>query len=292
MRDAAGRAAAELLVSLAGAEDVDLVRDFASPFVCYFWAEQLGMPVEVADQLPEVMDAMNAMFLFDPGAEDVARLRAATARYVDLVSESIDASDVATPVLDHLRAHLSTTEGLRDPVTVGRFVASNYFDGFHTAGVAVASTLRQLLDSPTSLRLVRDDPGLAGAAFQESTRLATPVMVSTRLTLAEVELGGLRIPPQTPLAMVWAAGNRDPDVFADPHVFDLHRGAGLASTFGGGAHLCPGRNIARVLAEAAVTAFVDPSLEVVPRGRSGGWIPGSAMRVLTTLPVSVRVRDA
>ena len=288
--DAAARTASHLLADLAERRTVDLVHDFAGPYVCRFWAEQLGMPSHAAEELPEVMDAMNAMFLFDPAPDDVARLRAATARYVDLVSDAIDASATSTAITAYVREHLDRTEGLEDPVSAGRFIASNYFDGFHTAGVAVASTLKHLLDSPESLRQVREDPGLAANAFQEATRLATPVMVSTRLTSAEVTLDDVRIPSGTPLAMVWAAGNRDPDVYDDPHTFDLHRGGGLGMTFGGGIHLCPGRNVAKMLAEAAVTALIDARVRITPIQPSATWIPGSAMRVLASLPVAVSSR--
>jgi cytochrome P450 len=47
--------------------------------------------------------------------------------------------------------------------------------------------------------------------------------------------------------MWYVAGNRDPEVFADPHRFDVDRRPNLHQSFGaaGGPHYCVGAHLAR-----------------------------------------------
>ena len=77
--------------------------------------------------------------------------------------------------------------------------------------------------------------------------------------------GGLRFRAGDKFLLFYAAANRDPAVFADPHVFDLARDPNPHVGFGGrGPHFCLGAHLAR--REIAVTfqALFDqlPDLEV------------------------------
>ena len=169
-------------------------------------------------------------------------------------------------------------------------MAANYFDGFHTAGIAVANAAHCLLSDPSAVERVRRDPSLAAAAFTEGTRVAAPLMLTTRMALDDVEHDGLRIPAGTPVTMVWIAGNRDPEVFDEP--------GRTASTASRG----PGRRSAAVRASAPAAARPGCSARS-PCGRSPrrpwrcasttrapgtGWVPGSAIRHRGASTVAVR----
>ena len=88
--------------------------------------------------------------------------------------------------------------------------------------------------------------------------------------------------------MMWAAANRDPGVFDDPDSYRLTRQIQHGTTFGGGAHLCPGRNVARMLTEIAVTALTAPDVDIALVGDDHEWATHSMMRQLTALPVTIR----
>jgi cytochrome P450 len=88
--------------------------------------------------------------------------------------------------------------------------------------------------------------------------------------------------------MVWAAGNRDPRVFDEPATYRLTRPAHRTTTFGGGAHICPGRSAARMLSEVALRVLMSSEVRVELVGGMHRWIPGSAIRQLDAMPVTIR----
>lgn len=282
---------AQVLHEVAAADGpVDLGRDIAGPYVTRFWTRQLGMPAVDAARVQRLMHEMNRMFLFAPTLQDRACLLDAAAEYMELVgrtiAQALDRGD--NPLLDHLAAGLENLELPGGPSDLGALVAANFFDGFHTVGVALANAAYGLFTDPSSLVRVKRDPSLVPAAFTEGTRLASPLMFTTRMALSDVTYEGLHIPAGTPITMVWIAGNRDPEVLDDPGAYRLDREPRLGTTFGGGARICPGRSAARMLSEVALRALTAPSVEVRLEPTAAGWAPGSAIRQRQEIPVAVR----
>lgn len=278
----------ELLEELAGAGEIDFGTDLAAVFVTRFWTEQLGLPDGHAGRIQKLMEEMNLQFRFNPVPDDLARARTATGEYMSLVESLVEHALAAGP--NELLALL--TQGARGaelggaPVDVRANIASNFFDAFHTVGVAITNAAYHLLASPADLAAVREDPSLVPQVFTEGTRISPPLMLTTRMTLAEVRHGDVLLPTGTPVHMIWVAGNHDPAAFNDPERFDLSRTVRDATTFGGGAHLCPGRNAARMLGEVALRAVTAPGVRVEPTGTSQ-WVEGSGIRQLDSFRVRI-----
>lgn len=96
------------------------------------------------------------------------------------------------------------------------------------------------------------------------------------------------IPADAKVKMMWLFANRDPDVFDDPASFRFEReNRPHQITFGGGFYICPGRNLAKLLAEIALTALTEPSVELI-RTEEPEWITGTALHEVARLPVVVR----
>ena len=109
------------------------------------------------------------------------------------------------------------------------------------------------------------DPALDPTAVEEIVRWASPITWMRRTATQDGELNGLQFTAGDKFLLFYAAANRDPEVFADPHVFDLGRDPNPHVGFGGhGPHFCLGAHLAR--REIAVTfqALFDrlPDLEV------------------------------
>lgn len=85
--------------------------------------------------------------------------------------------------------------------------------------------------------------------------------------------------------MMWAAANRDPDAFPDPERFDMTRSQQGTTTFGGGAHICPGRFVASLAAKSLVEALIEERIAVRAAGDIDDWIGNHAMCQLRHLPV-------
>jgi cytochrome P450 len=71
------------------------------------------------------------------------------------------------------------------------------------------------------------------------------------------------------LAMIYTSANRDEDVFADPHRFDVHRNPNPHLSFGIAEHFCLGVHLARlegrVFFEELLDAF--PVIELAGEAR-------------------------
>lgn len=287
---AAERLAQELVEECAGRDRTDFSREFAGRFVTRFWAEQLGLSRDQAAHVQHLMEEMSLTFLLTRTPEQSQRLFSAAATYMDVVGEAVRKawSDGGNALLDDMAAELTTIDMEGKPEDIGSLVASNFFDGFHTIGVAIENVVFRMLSDGTALEQVRADPALITSAFYEGTRLESPLMLSQRLTLQDVEYNGVFVPAGTPVVMMWAAANRDPEVFDDPDSYRLTRQIQHGATFGGGAHLCPGRNVARMLTEIAVTALTAPDVDIALVGDEHEWAAHSLMRQLTALPVTIR----
>ena len=100
---------------------------------------------------------------------------------------------------------------------------------------------------------LRAEPSLIPAAVEEFLRLYTPYRGFARTATREVEIGGRRICPAEPIALVYASANRDEAVFEDGASFRLHRpNIGEHLAFGRGPHNCPGAPIGRMQLKVAL----------------------------------------
>jgi cytochrome P450 len=160
--------------------------------------------------------------------------------------------------------------------------------GFETTVNLIGSGVDRLLDHPDQWAALVADPGLARGAVEEVLRHQSPVQATTRVAGEDVELAGVALPAGSVVVLLIGAANRDPEVFADPHRFDITRAdAGEHLAFSSGAHYCLGAALARVEGEVALQAVAArfPGLRRTgpPRHR-----PGSVLRGLTALPVAAR----
>ena len=59
------------------------------------------------------------------------------------------------------------------------------------------------------------------------------------------------------------------------------------ATFGGGGHICPGRNVARMFAQVVVEALVRPDIQLALTPGPYNWLDRSTMRQLETMPLVI-----
>src|SRR5262249_11236951 len=81
-----------------------------------------------------------------------------------------------------------------------------------------------LLDHPAELERLRADSSLLSRAVEEMLRYDTSVTgVGRNVVRQPATVAGEPLPVGTRLHLSLAAANRDPEVFADPHRFDIGR---------------------------------------------------------------------
>ncbi len=161
--------------------------------------------------------------------------------------------------------------------------------GIGTTADLISGSIYQMLRRPALYEEIKRDHSLIAPLLEETLRYDGPIHTLFRVTTREVEVGGLRIAPRTPVCVVNGAADRDPRKFPNPDEFDIRRDNSDHLGFGEGIHFCVGAAPARV--EARVT--LQRLLERFPNIRiADGWTPkynSSAFgRGLSTLPLVLR----
>src|SRR3954468_402637 len=124
--------------------------------------------------------------------------------------------------------------------------------GNETTRTAISQGVLALSEHPEQRARWMADPSLTPAAGEEIVRWASPVSWMRRTATQDVELSGHRFRAGDKFLLFYGAANRDPEVFRDPHVFDLARDPNPHVGFGAkGPHFCLGAHLAR--REIAVT---------------------------------------
>lgn len=167
-----------------------------------------------------------------------------------------------------------------------RLVRSFLSAGFDTTVGGLSAVIYALATHPEAWRALKADRSLVRSAFEEALRWASAVQLFLRTTTREVEVAGVTIPEGSKVALFLAAANRDPRVWPQPDVFDIHRKPTGHVAFGSGIHACWGQLIARVESEAVLGALLDRVDTLVLDGEPKVRLNNS-LRAFSSLPVRV-----
>ena len=128
--------------------------------------------------------------------------------------------------------------------------------GHETTVNLLGNGLLALLRNPEQLALLRERPELIEGAVEELLRWDSPVQLTGRVALTELELDGHEVRPGEMLLILLGAANRDPEQFQDPDRLDLARSPNQHFAFGRGIHFCLGAPLARLEARIAIRELV------------------------------------
>ncbi len=169
-------------------------------------------------------------------------------------------------------------DGGADGLTVNEIVSNAavlLFGGIETTEGMICNAIWYLLGDESARDQVLADRGLADAAVEEALRLEPAAAVVDRYATADVSLGTAPVQRGDLVTVSLAGANRDPAAFPHPDRFDIHRPNGRQHlAFAVGPHFCIGAQLARLEANAALTAVLDqlpgvrldPDRPSAPRG--------------------------
>jgi len=128
--------------------------------------------------------------------------------------------------------------------------------GHETTTNLIGNALHALTRWPGEKARLIAKPALIGAAVEEFLRFESSNQLGNRITTQDVVVGGVAMPPHTPITMCIGAANRDPAQFPDPDRLDLGREPNRHIAFGFGIHTCAGLNLARLEGRVAIGRFL------------------------------------
>jgi cytochrome P450 len=261
-----------LIDNLAGKNRVDIVDDFAYPLPVTAICKILGVPREDqprfhvwADAIIETIDP--TMGTFEQRTRRRQQVNAELGQYLGGLADAR-----ARQPGDDLISGLLTDTGPHAPMAREDLLATGALllvAGHETTVNLITNGMLTLLRHPNVLDRLRREPGLITGLVEELLRYEPPVQMRTnRATLADIDIAGTTIPAGSPLALVLAAGNRDPGRFPHPERFDPDRADNEHLSFNSGIHYCFGAPLARVEAQVALPALarrlVNPRLVTDP----------------------------
>jgi cytochrome P450 len=128
--------------------------------------------------------------------------------------------------------------------------------GHETTTNLIGNGLVALSDHPEQKQRLIAHPELIKTAIEEMLRYESSNQLGNRMIVEEVELGGIAMPPGTPVTLCIGAANRDPRQFPAPETFDIARTPNRHLAFGTGAHQCAGMALARLEGAIAIARFL------------------------------------
>ncbi len=141
-----------------------------------------------------------------------------------------------------------------------------------TTVITLANAIRAFAEFPEQYALVRSDPKLTKAAFEESLRWDSPSRMAGRIAMRDVQIEDYVIPAGTRCGLMFAAANRDPRKWQEPDRFDVKRSNSANLGMGFGVHACVGRVLALLEAEALLGALVSDVSDFELAGEVEPWM--------------------
>jgi cytochrome P450 len=141
-----------------------------------------------------------------------------------------------------------------------------------TTIITMANAIRAFSTYPEQYQLVRANPSLVRAAFEESLRWDSPSRMAGRIAMRDVEIDGIVIPQGERCGLMFAAANRDPRKWTDPDKFDVQRDNRGHVGWGYGVHSCVSRVLAGLEADALLGAIVRHIERFEPAGEPEPWM--------------------
>ncbi|MFG2543802.1 cytochrome P450 [Streptomyces sp. NPDC048594] len=145
--------------------------------------------------------------------------------------------------------------GAVPPGAAGHIIHQYLGAGVDSTIAAIGNIVALFAQHPDQLALVRADPALVPAAFNEVLRYWPPINAWGRRCTKDVEVGGTVIPADAQVAVLLGAGNRDPRHYGNPDAFLVERNPVDHLGFGYGPHGCAGQGLARLEAHAVIEAL-------------------------------------
>ena len=266
---AVARAADDLVDGIATRGRVDLVAEFTTWFPINVMVDMLGLPKSDHERFHRWYHAIMAHLnnlAGDPAVTAQAdQTREELREYMMPIIRERRGGDGEDLLSRLCRAEVEGQQMSDEEIKA--FVSLLLVAGGETTDKAIASMVRNLLDSPDQMAEVRADRSLADAVIAETLRFSGPVHMIMRQTEQEVEVAGTTIPGGATCILMLASANRDERHFADPDRFDVHRAdLDVAKAFSGaanhvqfilGRHFCVGSLLARTEMAVALDLVLD-----------------------------------
>jgi cytochrome P450 len=251
--------AGQLLDGIPYGDEFDLIEELAAPIPIRVLGHLLGLPEELLPRLVELGDRLLVDTEPDFVGDAAYRGERPEDRYKPFGSPWADElcglgrqfyADRRAEPRDDVLTRIAVAEIDGCPLSerdLDNTFALLIVAGNETTRQGMALGTLALAQHPDQYERVRDDHALVQSAVEELLRYASPVWFFRRTATTDTQLRGVDIAEGDRVTVWFAAANRDPEHYPDPHRFDVTRNPADSLTFGrGGPHHCLGAHLARL----------------------------------------------
>ena len=207
------------------------------------WSDDLVMPVGNPDPTTEkVRDYLISLSEFNEFFGNLLQLRRQDP-HEDIIS------DVATAeVNDEMLNEAEMLSMLQQFLVAGN----------ETTTKLLTNLMHHLAEEDGLEERLRDDPSLIDNFIEEGLRFEAPVGGLFRMAKEDTMVGETQLREGDHIWLIFAAANRDPEMFSQPDTFSVDReNARDHLAFGHGEHFCIGAMLARLEARIAVEQILE-----------------------------------
>ncbi len=246
----------EFLDSLMDRESFDILGEFAAPFPCEVISTILGVPEADREGVRHRTDRLLHRDAGNPNTTpDGMQAGFESGLYFyELAREKRAKPD------DSMISLLCTVEVEGDDGTTHRLNDEEIASFSLLIGAAGSETVTKLVGNavvefyrhPEQWRLATSGEADLSSAVEEVLRYLPPSQYQGRMSLADTEFEGGKIPAGNPVLLITGAATRDPRAYSDPDRFDITRKPLLGIGLGHGIHACLGAALARIESRIAI----------------------------------------
>jgi 4-methoxybenzoate monooxygenase (O-demethylating) len=284
MKDVFEREAEVMIRALIDSGPFDAVRCLAEAFPLKVFPDAVGITQHDRHHLLAYGNMVFNSFgprneFFDQGMKNVAETRAwimAQCARSALTSDGLGA-----------QIYEASDRGEVTEEESGLLLRSFLSAGVDTTISAFTAALWALATNPAQWELLRADPSLARAAFEEAIRVEGPIQTFFRTTTRSTTLGGVSMAEGEKVLLLLASANRDKRKFSDPDRFDITRRTIGHVGYGFGIHVCVGQVVARLEGEALLGALARNAKEITLAGEPVRRY-NNTLRTFGNLPMELR----
>lgn len=250
-------------------------------------AELIGLPDADIAQLTQWGYAATQLLEGLVDHDDLSRAGIAVMELSGYITEQF--ARAATDPQENLLGELATAcaSGELDSLTANLMMVTLFAAGGESTASLLGSAAWILVTQPEIQRRLRENPSLLGPFIEETLRYESPFRGHYRHVRNDTTLGGVELPADSHLLLLWGAANRDPAQFETPEEFRLDRPAKGHISFGKGAHFCVGAALARLEAQIVLRMLLERTTEITATD-VGPWLPSILVRRLEHLELAVR----
>ncbi|MBL4827127.1 MAG: cytochrome P450 [Spongiibacteraceae bacterium] len=262
---------------------VDGIKDIAEVFPLQVFPDAVGLQKEGRENLlPYGNMAFNA---FGPRNE----LFEQSFKEASKVSEWIMSQcsrDALSKEGFGAQIYAAADKGTISEEEAGMLVRSLLTAGLDTTIYGISNALYSFAMNPDQWTLLREKPSLLRSAFDEVIRLQSPVQTFFRTTTCDTNLGEVQLGANQKVLLFLGSANRDPEKWENPDQFTIQRRSVGHVGFGHGIHVCVGQMIARLEAEAVLSALLSKVTLIELNGEPIRQL-NNTLRGLSSLPIKL-----